>query len=107
MLVQSAWLILRSRDVDDPLRSWAENIVKTRGKRVAVVALARKLAGVLWAMWRDGTVYDRVSHAQDSAHGLRRDARVQTHRTDALEKAATKLRRRVEPVHKTSEAAGR
>jgi hypothetical protein len=22
------------------------------------VALARKLAGVLWAMWRDGTVYD-------------------------------------------------
>jgi transposase len=108
MLVQSAWLILRSRDAEDPLRSWADKIVKTRGKRIAVVALARKLAGVLWAMWRDGTVYDRVSHAKDSVRGVRRDARAQTHRADALEKAATKLRRRVDVPrgHKTSEAAG-
>lgn len=58
MLVRAAWTILRLRDRDDPLKRWAEQLVKTRGKRITVVALARKLAGVLWAMWRDGTVYD-------------------------------------------------
>ncbi len=63
MLVQAAWTILRSRDRDDPLKRWAEHLANTRGKRIAVVALARKLAGVPWAMWRDGTVYDRVEHA--------------------------------------------
>lgn len=107
MLVQSAWLILRSRDVDDPLRVWAENLVKTRGKRIAVVALARKLAGVLWAMWRDGTVYDRAPHAKDCARGVRRQAREQSHRADALEKSARKLRGRRPAAHsrsKTSEA---
>ncbi len=98
MLVQSAWLILRSRDVDDPLRRWAENIAKKRGRRIAVVALARKLAGVLWAMWRDGTVYDRATNASESARGVRRDARQQTHRADALEKAAKKLRRSAAPA---------
>jgi transposase len=105
MLVQSAWLILRSRDVDDPLRRWGENIAKKRGKRIAVVALARKLAGVLWAMWRDGTVYDRATNARESARGVRRDARQQTHRADALDKAAKKLRRSAAPAaQKTSEA---
>lgn len=107
MLIQAAWLILRSRDVDDPLRVWADNIVKTRSKRIAAVALARKLAGVLWAMWRDGTVYDRASHAKDSARGVQRCARQQTHRADALAKAAIKLGRRAvaNAAHKTSEAA--
>ena len=29
-----------------------------RGKKIAVVALARRLAGILFAMWRDGVPYD-------------------------------------------------
>jgi len=58
MLVQAAWHILRLAGSDDPLHRWAMRIAKTRGKKIAVVALARKLAGVLWAMWRAGTVYD-------------------------------------------------
>ncbi len=29
-----------------------------RAQRVAVVALARKLSGILYAMWRDGSAYD-------------------------------------------------
>ena len=105
MLVQSAWLILRSRDVEDPLRRWAENIARKRGKRIAVVALARKLSGVLWAMWRDGTVYDRAAHATESARGVRRDATQQAHHAEALERAAKKLRRpRRAAAKKTSEA---
>jgi len=107
MLVQAAWLILRARDTNDPLRRWADNLVQKRGKRIAVVALARKLAGVLWAMWRDGTVYDRAANATASAAGVRRDARQQTHRADALEVSAKKLHQRaVAAAHKISEASG-
>ena len=29
-----------------------------RGKKIAVVALARRLAGILFAMWRDGVPFD-------------------------------------------------
>jgi hypothetical protein len=36
---------------------WAERIAARRGKRVAVVALARRLAGILFAMWRTNTPY--------------------------------------------------
>ena len=41
-----------------PLRTWAERLAARRGRRVAVVALARKLAGILYAMMRDGTEFD-------------------------------------------------
>ncbi len=93
MLVQSAWLIMRSRDHEDPLRNWALHIAKTRGKKIAAIALARKLAGVLWAMWRDGTVYDRAWQAQKSAQGIKSNAREQKHRAEAMERAARKLQR--------------
>jgi hypothetical protein len=29
-----------------------------RGRRIAIVALARRLAGIVYAMWRDGAPYD-------------------------------------------------
>jgi transposase len=105
MLVQAAWHILRSRDADDPLFQWADRIAKTRGKRIAAVALARKLAGVLWAMWRDGTAYDPVGQAKSSAHGKREDARARGAQADALERAAKKLERRAPRRTKTSEVA--
>src|SRR5262249_20351116 len=101
LLVQAAWSILRARDVEDPLRQWADTIKKTRGKKIAAVALARKLAGVLWAMWRDGTVYDRPWQAQRTAEGVRREARHQAHRADALERSAKKLRRTPAAVNPT------
>jgi len=56
MLVQSAWAALRCRRVD-PMQTWAREIERRRGKRIAVVALARKLCGILFALWRDGTTY--------------------------------------------------
>jgi len=95
MLIQSAWLILRSRAMSgDPLKAWADNLVKTRGKKVAVVALARKLAGVLWAMCRDGTLYDAEMQAKQSARGIELASRVIAARADRLERAAKKLRER-------------
>jgi hypothetical protein len=75
MLVQAAWSILRACDRDDPLKRWAEHLANTRGKRIAVVTLARKLAGVLWAMCRDGTVYDPAEQAEKTAHGIKVAAR--------------------------------
>jgi transposase len=60
LLVQAAWGILRQRQRAESaaLREWAERIAGRRGRSIAVVALARRLAGILFAIWRDGTVYD-------------------------------------------------
>jgi transposase len=49
LLVQSAHSVFRLRG-DDPLKSWGEAIEKRRGKRIAVIAVARRLVGILWAM---------------------------------------------------------
>jgi transposase len=37
MLVQSAWLILRAGESEDPLRRWATDLAKTRGKKIVSV----------------------------------------------------------------------
>ena len=56
-LGQASWSLWRSRPTDRNVL-WAQEVAKRRGKRVAIVALSRKLAGILFAMWRDGTDYD-------------------------------------------------
>jgi transposase len=58
LLVEAAWRVLRTTDpAAAPLRAWAEGIAQRRGRSIAAVALARRLAGILYAMWRDGTDY--------------------------------------------------
>lgn len=59
LLVEAAWTVLRSIETPETatLRTWAERIALRRGKRIAAVALARRLAGILFAMLRDGTDY--------------------------------------------------
>lgn len=58
LLVEAAWRILRSpRPAAAPLRAWAEQIAQRRGRAIATVALARRLAGILYAMWRDEAPY--------------------------------------------------
>lgn len=56
-LVQACWSALRCRP-KDPMVQWAREVEKRRGSRIAVIALARKMAGILYALWRDGTTYD-------------------------------------------------
>jgi transposase len=59
LLVQAAWCVMRSKSKDYAgLRAWAEGIAARRGKQRAAVALARKLARVMFAMWRDGADFD-------------------------------------------------
>ena len=59
LLVEAAWRILRSKDPDSAtLRAWAGRLAARRGKRIAIVALARRLAGIVYAMWRDQAPYE-------------------------------------------------
>ena len=61
LLVQAAWRLSRSTDARTAtLRAWARGIAERRGKKIAMVALARRLARILFAMWRDGRPYDAV-----------------------------------------------
>jgi transposase len=58
VLIQAAHSILRRRPLEaEVLHTWALRLAARRGKRVAVVALARRLAGILYALLRDGTTY--------------------------------------------------
>lgn len=56
LLVQAAWACWRSRQ-SASLRAWVEQLAARRGRRIAVVALARRLSRVLYALWRDGTTF--------------------------------------------------
>jgi transposase len=93
MLVQAAWCILR-RGSEDPLTAWGQHVAARRGKKIAVVAVARRLAGILWAMWRTETCYDPERLGRSSSQGLEQQAD-QIHRNaEQLKRAAAKLARR-------------
>lgn len=57
VLVQAAWSCLRCRSVS-ALSEWTHRLASRKHKFIAVVALARKLAGIMFALWRDGTTYE-------------------------------------------------
>lgn len=58
LLIQAAVAILRRRPPEaEALRTWALRIAARRGEHVAIVALARRLAGILYALLRDDTVF--------------------------------------------------
>jgi hypothetical protein len=62
LLVEAAWRVLRSANPAlAPLKAWALAIAARRGKRIATVALARRIAGILYAMWRDDVPYRAVT----------------------------------------------
>jgi transposase len=54
LLVQASWVIWRGRSGKGAaLREWAHALAARRGRRIAIVALARRLSRMLYAMWRD------------------------------------------------------
>ncbi len=56
LLVQASWVIWRGRSPEGaPLRTWAHALADRRGRRIAIIALARRRTRILYAMWRDGT----------------------------------------------------
>jgi len=68
LLVEAALSILRRRSTQTAaLHDWATKIKERRGMKIATVALARKLAGILYAMWRDGTDFVTSSASNNEA----------------------------------------
>ena len=58
LLVEAGWRLLRARQAAAaPLRAWGERLAARRGRAIAAVALARRLARILYALWRDGSEY--------------------------------------------------
>ena len=58
LLVQASWVIWRSRRAAGAaLRTWAHTLAARRGRRIAIVALARRLTRLLYAMWRDAAAF--------------------------------------------------
>jgi transposase len=91
LLVQGAWCVMRSK-AKDPLVLWAKAVTQRRGKRIAVVAVARRLAGILWAMWRKGTVYDAEHLARAGQRGIEEQQQSLEKRKAALARAERKVR---------------
>ena len=65
LLCQAAWSYWQ-RQSGKPTHRWVQQIADRRGKKIALVALMRKIAVTLWAMWRHNQTYDAL-HAPD--HG--------------------------------------
>jgi transposase len=65
-LVQASWCLLRTSP-HSPIAIWAKQIEGRRGKSVAIVAVARKLTGIMYAMWRDATDYNPARTAKVTA----------------------------------------
>jgi transposase len=58
-LTQAANVLLHPRlKQASALRSWGLALVEKKGRKTAVVAVARKLAAVLWAMWCEGKPFE-------------------------------------------------
>lgn len=57
LLVQCAWSLMRSKEGGE-LKQWALRLGQKRTKKVAAIALARRLARILWALMKDETEFD-------------------------------------------------
>ena len=56
-LYAAANALLMRTMAGSPIKSWGMRLMRTKGRRRAVVAVARKLAVLLHRMWADGTVF--------------------------------------------------
>jgi transposase len=70
LLIQASWSVWGSKTTAArALREWAQALAARRGRRIAIVALARRLVRILFAVWRDGTTFrgPRALGASDSS----------------------------------------
>ncbi len=57
LLIQAAWVCWR-HPRSGILKAWAERLAARRGRRIAVIALARRLSRILFALWRDRSTFE-------------------------------------------------
>ena len=65
LLVQAAWTLYVHRP-NEPIVKWAKEIEERRGKKMAIVALARKLTGICYAVWKTNTPYQSKRTVSES-----------------------------------------
>lgn len=59
LLIEAAWTVMRgAAPGTQGLSMWGGRIAARRGKQIAAVALARRLTGILFALWRDQVDFD-------------------------------------------------
>lgn len=64
LLVQAAWSVwIRPGVAGATLHAWVTRLAARRGRRVAIVALARRLGRILFAVWRDNVPFRVVPRA--------------------------------------------
>jgi transposase len=57
-LTMAANSILARTKKPSALRQWGLKLARKRGRKKAVVAVARKLSGILWAMWKNQAAFE-------------------------------------------------
>lgn len=58
LLVQGAWSVIRNVDrSDDRMSRWARQLMERRGKHKAVIAVANKMARIMWSMLYHQTAF--------------------------------------------------
>jgi transposase len=62
-LSQAAWCLWRTQP-KDPLVLWAQSIADKRGKQKANIALCRKLAALMFVLWREDRPYNPMHFEQ-------------------------------------------
>ncbi len=61
LIIQGAWSVIRYADQrEDRLSRWARDVVQRRGKHKAAIAVANKLARIIWAMVRYERTYQAI-----------------------------------------------
>ena len=65
MLFEAAATLLGRVRTVSPLKAWGLRIAKRTSMKKAIVAVARKLATVLLAMWRSGPAFWAAPAAQE------------------------------------------
>lgn len=57
-LFEAAHILLVAYRGKCAIKTWGQKLLKAKGHHKATVAVARRLAMVMWAMWRDGTFFE-------------------------------------------------
>jgi transposase len=65
LLCQGGWSYWRTQDTS--VVHWARKIAERRGKKIALVAIMRKMAVTLWAMWKRNESYKALHVSEHSA----------------------------------------
>jgi transposase len=76
-LFEAAHILLVKYRGRTPIKTWGEKLMRAKGHHKATVAVARRLAMAMYAMWRDGTEFEITAGApMDATEARSKDMRL-------------------------------